>query len=452
MADFGAISRTFSELSNLVMRQQEFNANLEDRRQKFALQSQLQTEQIKDQLIARRQQEIKLNEMERMSTPTQFSMYGLADRDSNVYKDPKALEEMRAILDPANQYNLTFSRADGMWKSEDGRNFMISPNKLGEMAPALTGIIDRRDDMVGRMTGKLLELQQERAEVVSGVKKNKLLTVKDQNRRRDLAEIDTEIAQVQGMLTPLGMVEHYRKLRERQGKRASWATSKGHTALAKYFMQAQAEAADLEKTALNKYLSEGGDKGQPVQRYAIQIKDGKMVEGSWRLLNVPKNIPNGMVPQTIDPNLRTADGWMWAQGVEAFSGGGGGASDKTQGQRVFNMLKAQFGDLDKTGQFVVTSKNQAVFNMATGYANKMMNEAMKKGTWRTDLDYQVVAATKARQKLNQAQAMYQQIQATTEMPMDKKKAYVKEMIEDLMTEFDINEQFARDALGIKNTK
>jgi hypothetical protein len=93
-----------------------------------------------------------------------------------------------------------------------------------------------------------------------------------------------------------------------------------------YFTQAMSEAADLEKVALQKYLAsigEGGKgaKGQPVQKYAVQVVNGKMVPGAIKVMNVPKNIPSGMIPQTLDPTMAAADGWQWLEGAKSIGSG-----------------------------------------------------------------------------------------------------------------------------------
>jgi hypothetical protein len=428
-------------------------AAMESEGKQFALQSQLQNEQIKDQLIARRSAQLDLQEKERMVTPQAFNMYSLAPKgrltDKYVYNNPEVMGELRQVLDPDGKMGIKFSRADGLWKDPEGGTFAISPNRISELAPALTGIIERRVDTMPINIEKYAALENQRQSLTSAIRptaprgRGDDFGTKQRNAKAktQIAAIDGEMNKLRAALSPAAQLEHYRNLKNRQSQRAGWASGLGHKGMTNYFTQAMSEAADLEKVALQKYLSsigEGkGTKGQPVQKYAVRIVNGRMVPGAIKVMNVPKNIPSGMIPQTLDSSMAAADGWQWLEGAKAI---GSGSSDSDKSATIVTILDKYYG-AQKPGsdEWVITEENAGKYRMAVNIAGKMYKNFKGEKNLATIASE---ASQIADQKSIEYASMYNEVMASADVTPEEKDEMKLELVQELVDEYGLSQDYA----------
>jgi hypothetical protein len=384
-------------------------------------------------------------------------MYEMAPKtresETYIYNNPKVMNELGRVLDPSGEKGLTFSPADGLWKTADGGVYNVAPSRLAEMAPALTGIIDRRTNDIVMSTDRLMRLSNERSKLSNAIRPSAprgrgddaVSRMKNAEVKKQIAEIDGQIRQEQMKLTPLAQLETYRAQRQRMQRRSAWAAGKGMNDLARYFSKGQSEAADLEKVALTKYLSsigegKGKSGGKPVQRTAIRVVNGKAVPGQIVVINVPPNIPTGMIPQTLDPNLRADQGWQWLEGAKTI---GKGSSDTDKSLSAAKMLDTHYGNYNELGQFI---KDKNLIEERE-YAQRLLGEEYAKNKGQKNL-------------LQMAEDVYTRIQddfadlhnnilkarAHKTASPEKKLEIENKMIEGLSNETGLSREFIRNKL------
>jgi hypothetical protein len=438
-AAYQPLTNTFKELNNLLISQQQFNAEMTQREQQFALSSKMQEQDIKDRMLQRQLTQFKIDDIKKMRTPAPFNLYSMAPKgpmtDKHVYSRPEIMEELRAVLDPNDQYGLTFSRAEGQFKTPDGGVFQISPQHVAELAPALTGIIDRRVDGISLATDSLMRLQNKRNKISKalhptaprGRGDDAGTKFRNAEAKVQLADIDAKIMEAQRALTPEAQLDYYRSLKNRQQQRLGWASGVGNRDLMDYFTRAHAEAADMEKIALKEYLDsigQGKSKGQPVQKYAIRVVNGKMVPGSIRVLNVPKNMPGGMTPGSVaraqgGEQLSEEDGWQWLEGAKALD------------------------DFSSSIEWVVSPERAGAYKMAVS----MAGELYKKHKGDQPLaSIASMASKEADQDALDYAKEYQMVKEDTQYNPEQKKEFLKDIVEDLMKKYNISEDVAMNVV------
>jgi hypothetical protein len=463
-AAYQPLTNTFKELNNLLISQQQFNAEMTQREQQFALSSKMQEQDIKDRMLQRQLTQFKIDDIKKMRTPAPFNLYSMAPKgpmtDKHVYSRPEIMEELRAVLDPNDQYGLTFSRAEGQFKTPDGGVFQISPQHVAELAPALTGIIDRRVDGISLATDSLMRLQNKRNKISKalhptaprGRGDDAGTKFRNAEAKVQLADIDAKIMEAQRALTPEAQLDYYRSLKNRQQQRLGWASGVGNRDLMDYFTRAHAEAADMEKIALKEYLDsigQGKSKGQPVQKYAIRVVNGKMVPGSIRVLNVPKNMPGGMTPGSVaraqgGEQLSEEDGWQWLEGAKALDDF---SSDADKSATVVSILNRFYGTQIQGAQgsieWVVSPERAGAYKMAVSKAGELYKK--HKGD-QPLASIASMASKEADQAALDYAKEYQKISGDIELSPEEKETYLKYIIDDLMKEYNISEDVAMNVV------
>ena len=350
MGTFQPLTESFRELNNLLINQQRFGAQMQQREQQFALQSQLQGEQVKDQILQRRLTQAKVDEVERMNTPTSFSAYSIAPNSSDnqkyLYGNKQAMDEIAQALDTEGR-GLTFSRADGKFYDAEGGEFLIAPSEIARRAPALTGIIDRRTDQMAIAADRITNLQRQRKGLAGQMKdasrgtrgkRDSKTVVENAMLRPQLQAIDRQIAEAQNFLTPQSLYTNYRNQKRQMSQRAAWATGQGFPELSKYFQRGMQEAADLEKTMLTKMLGNKSEKNMQ-QRLAVTVgPDGKVTNSM--VVNVSRNLQGGLQPVDFDDNLR---GYQWLGGVGKGGTGDGKGGNRPDRIQALKQIQAEYG-------------------------------------------------------------------------------------------------------------
>jgi hypothetical protein len=380
MGTFKPISQTFSELSDLIMRQQEFNANMETRQQKFALQSELQRENMKDQLMQREMNQFKLDEQRRLHTPTSFNLYEIAPNNklnkNHVYSNQQTMDEIGSMIDK-DGVGLKFSKADGRFYRPDGQEHQMTPLEMRRLMPGITGVIDRNTDTLSQQTEYLANLEKRRGNLLKAISKtdNRDSRVArgrghfpkngPDNLKVQLSNIEKQIEQTNALLSPAGQLSHYRTQKEKMGRRAAWAAGQGDKELQNYFQAAMGEAADAERAVMNKMLGAKGGKQEVQQRIAYKDDAPAIV------INVPKGMQGVITPQMFG----ASEGYAFAKGETGGKGGGSGSERRLFEKGAMNELSSRYGRWDdQKQQWIITQANIDKHS----YAQKILGDILNK--------------------------------------------------------------------------
>jgi hypothetical protein len=444
MALYQPLTESFREINRLMIDQQRFNADLRGREQKFAIQSRLQEEQMKDRLLQRELVQNQVDEMRRMNTPTDFSLYSIApntkENQRHLFGNQNAMNEIASVLD-VEGVGLQFSRADGTFRTADGGEYQVSPNQIARLAPAITGIVDARVDGMALAADRLVNLQEQRQQLSKGFTDPKgtrggdfITKMRNADRKKKIARLDGQILNAQQQLTPAKQLEYYRNLKNKQAQRANWAAAQGHKDLNTYFTKAMGDAADLEKVALNKFLGSGtGKKGSFTQRLAYK-------PGSTTLaVNVPNDAPGSVTPQMFG----SPAGYSFSKQDDGT--GGSGIPEKRQFEKqVAYEIHNHYGKWnDDLSQWVMTDDEQRRHDYAMRIAKKQVKaeDAQERGL----IDIYTTSVDEQRAFDAMLSVRFQEVAASglsTEEKLDqiikdvkaaqKESGYSREIIEELM--------------------